>query len=70
MEQSQTKIILYCRHIYENVGADICPDCGKDTHETDFALTNKLHKQHIADGKDEPYKCKDCGGTIRGWWDI
>ena len=59
-----------CRHVYVNVGSDVCPDCGGYTHETDFKLRNELHKKHIADGKDQPYKCPDCGGTIRGWWDI
>ena len=59
-----------CRHIYEYTGLDICPDCGGYTHETNFSETAALHKQHLADGKDAPYKCPDCGGTIRGWWDI
>ena len=61
---------MHCRHVYEYIGSDICPDCGRYTHETDIALQRKLHKQHIEDGKDAPYKCDKCGGTIRGWWDI
>lgn len=60
----------YCRHVYEVVGAPICPDCGKDTHETDFKLTAQLHKQWWADGKADWSICPDCGGTIRGWWSI
>lgn len=60
----------YCEHVYKTIGADICPKCGGYTHETDFKLISDLHKQHIADGKNAPYVCNDCGGTIRGWWDI
>ena len=60
----------HCQHVYRNMNANPCPLCGGDTHETDFKSTNDLHKQHLAEGKDAPYKCDDCGGTIRGWWDI
>ena len=60
----------HCEHVYRNMNQNPCPLCGGDTHETDFKLTNDLHTQHLAEGKDAPYKCDDCGGTIRGWWDI
>lgn len=60
----------HCEHVYRNIGQNPCPICQGDTHETDFKLQSELHKQHILDGKDKPYKCPDCGGTIRGWWDI
>jgi hypothetical protein len=59
-----------CRHVYEYVGSDICPDCGGYTHETDFALQTELRKKHYEEGKHLQYICDDCGGTIRGWWDI
>jgi rRNA maturation endonuclease Nob1 len=59
-----------CRHIYEIVNQDICPDCGRYTHETNFKEIADLHKQWIADGKADWSICKECGGTIRGWWSI
>ncbi len=59
-----------CRHVYEYVGSDICPDCGGYTHEPDMALQKALYKQHYDEGKHLKYKCDVCGGTIRVWWDI
>lgn len=47
----------------------MCPDCGKDTHETDHEFQTRLHKQWIEEGKHLPMQCP-LGGTIRGWWDI
>ena len=32
-----------CRHIYEEVGEDYCPDCGKWTNRFDWQLQNKLN---------------------------
>ena len=60
---------MKCRHIYELIGKANCPDCGGDTHESDFALQRHLHKKWIEDGKNQANKCP-LGGTIRGWWDI
>lgn len=40
-----------CRHIYEHIGSDVCPDCGKNTHESDFKKIFDLHKQWIEDKK-------------------
>jgi hypothetical protein len=59
-----------CRHIYEYVNAEICPDCGRDTHEADFETTAKIIRQHYINGNDKPYICDICNGTIRIWWSI
>lgn len=59
-----------CKHVYEYVNQDKCPFCGRDTHEPNYDLLNKLHRQHILDGKDKEYICTECGGTIKGAWDI
>lgn len=59
-----------CRHIYEYVGSDICPDCGKPTHEANRFLQGEAHKKYIADGYRDRFQCDICGGTIRVWWDI
>jgi hypothetical protein len=58
-----------CPHIFETIGVAICPDCGRDTHETDFEFQIELHKQWIRDGKADWNICP-LGGTIRGWWSI
>jgi hypothetical protein len=60
---------MTCKHVYEIIGADICPACGRDTHETNFRVQNDLHRQWIADGKADWNVCPQ-GGTIRGWWSI
>jgi len=60
---------LICRHVYENTGFGICLLCAQCTHETNWAETNKLHSQWIADGKADWNKCPQ-GGTLRGWWSI
>jgi rRNA maturation protein Nop10 len=62
--------MTFCKHVYEYVGAEICPYCGKDTHEPDMKLQAKLYKQYYDEGKHLKYKCDHCGGTIRVWWDI
>lgn len=59
-----------CRHVYESVGAPICPDCGRDTHETDSALQSRLFKEYYASEAPKAYICPVDGGTIRGWWSI
>ena len=60
----------HCRHVYENIEADICPDCGRDTHRPNQELASYLFKKHYEDGKHLSYKCPVEGGTIRGWWSI
>lgn len=52
--------LLACRHVYEEVESDICPDCGRDTHRTDWAKQHELHREWIASGK----------ATAQGWWSI
>ena len=62
--------IMPCRHIYEYIGSDICPNCGRYTHEVDRALQSKLFKEYYASNKPKEYLCPIEGGTIRGWWSI
>lgn len=54
------RALTYCEHIYKDMGASICPICGKDTHETDWAYQNELHQEWIASGKAQ----------FGGWWSI
>jgi hypothetical protein len=61
---------MACRHVYEYVGSPACPDCGRDTHETDWKAISDQRKQWWAEGKADWSVCPDCGGTIRGWWSI
>jgi len=49
--------------------SDTCPDCGRDTHRTDWKFSAELHRKWIADGKADWNICPK-GGTIRGWWSI
>lgn len=50
----------FCHHVYKNTGYDICPSCGKDTHEVDWKLLAEQHKEWITSGK----------ATYGGWWSI
>jgi len=59
-----------CRHVYEYVYSDICPDCGRDTHEPNRELESKLFKEYYESEQPLAYKCPVEGGTIRGWWSI
>ena len=59
----------YCRHVYEYVNKDICPYCNKSTHEPNYELQHRLHREWIEEGKHLSMQCP-LGGTIRGWWDI
>jgi hypothetical protein len=59
-----------CRHVYEYVYQDICPDCGKNTHEPDRELHKRLFKEYYESDAPKAYKCPVEGGTIRGWWSI
>jgi hypothetical protein len=42
------------------MGQNPCPKCGQETHETDWAYQNQLHREWIASGK----------ATYGGWWSI
>jgi len=50
-----------CRHIFENIGSDICPDCGKNTHEVNWGKQTMLNQKWK---KDNP------NATYGGWWSI
>lgn len=49
-----------CKHIYEDIGQEICPDCGRYTHETDWQYQHQLHREWISSGK----------AVFGGWWSI
>ena len=53
---------MKCQHIYKNIGKPICPDCGRDTHEIDWAKNNQFHKEWL---KKNPDAWKSVG-----WWSI
>jgi len=53
---------MKCRHIYEVVGQEICPDCGGYTHETNWDLIAKQRKAHR-----EKYGILY---VVREWWSI
>ena len=59
-----------CKHVYELVGAPICPDCGRDTHEIDDKEQHRLFKEYYESEAPKEYLCPVEGGTIRGWWSI
>jgi predicted Fe-S protein YdhL (DUF1289 family) len=47
---------MTCVHVYQMVGADLCPHCGLTTHETNWAETNEKHrawKEYIIDNPQE-----------------
>ena len=50
----------FCNHVYRITGKDICPECGKDTHETDWALVARQREEWIVSGK----------AVAQGWWSI
>jgi hypothetical protein len=52
--------IKYCRHVYENLAQDICPDCGGYTHSINWKDQNDQHKEWISSGK----------ATVQGWSSI
>lgn len=58
-----------CSHIYEYVYAEVCSNCGRYTHEPNYELHSKLHKEWIANGNNKEFVCPQ-GGTIIGAWDI
>ena len=52
---------MLCEHVLTNVGKDICPHCGKTTHEVDWQLQAKLLKEWKEANPDAKYN---------GWWSI
>jgi len=61
---------MKCRHVYEYVYSEYCPDCGRYTHEPDRDLDSKLFKEYYESDKPKKYICPIEDGTIRGWWSI
>jgi hypothetical protein len=51
---------LNCAHIYRDVGQPQCPDCKRDTHETNWQFQHELHIDWIKSGK----------AVKTGWWSI
>lgn len=51
---------MSCFHIYEYVGQELCPQCGKTTHEIDWAKENAAHDEFIESGQ----------AVAQGWWSI
>ena len=49
-----------CKHIYQDIKKLICPDCGRDTHETDWSFQHQLQKEWHENGH----------ATYGGWWSI
>lgn len=52
---------MYCEHVYKNFGTKMCPKCGKDTHEVDWALQNQLARE---------WKEANPNAKYEGWWSI
>lgn len=61
---------MTCRHVYEITGKEICDECNRPTHETDWEISAKIIRDHYKNGDDLKYICDECGGTIRMWWSI
>jgi len=59
-----------CRHVYEYVRADICPDCGRNTHEPDRELNSRLFKQYQESNNPLERVCCVKGAAPREWWSI
>ena len=51
-----------CKHVYEYVNAEVCPFCGRDTHEPDWQKINAENQQWL---KDNPEAWRSVG-----WWSI
>lgn len=49
-----------CEHIYKIVNADICPKCGRDTHETNWKQIAEQHKKWVKENPNFKYQ----------WWSI
>jgi len=61
---------MTCLHVYQDVGVDICPNCGRDTHRIDWSISARELRRHYDEGRNSEYICPVEGGTIRGWWSI
>ena len=57
-----TQESVVCRHVYEYVNAQVCPDCGRDTHEPNFEKQNKINKDWL---RKNPNAWREVG-----WWSI
>jgi hypothetical protein len=38
---------IYCEHVYKYIHANPCPECGKETHDINWALIAEMHKDWI-----------------------
>ena len=38
----------FCEHVYKNVYANPCPQCGRETHEIDWNRSKQEREEHIA----------------------
>ncbi len=54
--------MTHCIHVYQYVGAEVCPHCGRDTHEPDFKKQNKINRDWL---KRNPNAWREVG-----WWSI
>jgi hypothetical protein len=52
---------MLCKHIYENINKEVCPDCGGYTHEVNWNYQAELMKQWKIDNPNVKYS---------GWWSI
>ena len=50
-----------CIHIYTNLNVDVCPYCGRDTHETNWKEQSELNKK---------WKLENPDAKFGGWWSI
>ena len=59
-----------CIHVYQYVDSEVCPYCGRYTHEPDRDLDRKLFNEYYESDEPKKYICPTEGGTIIGWWSI
>lgn len=52
---------LNCDHVYQYVGAEICPLCAQCTHEIDWVKQNELQAE---------WKKNNPEPKFGGWWSI
>jgi hypothetical protein len=52
---------VFCRHVYEEVGTDTCPDCGQTSHRLDWKYQNELKRKWLKENPNARYQ---------GWWSI
>ena len=53
---------MKCEHIYKDIGLEICPNCGRDTHETNWNFIREERIKHR-----EKYGILH---VVREWWSI